>query len=60
MDYAMAQRLGEEGKTVLISRSRKENVEEAVKKLKKKWETQSLSPLWRNDQPSEALKKDKF
>lgn len=32
----MAQRLGEEGKTVLISRSRKENVEEAVKKLKKK------------------------
>lgn len=56
----MAQRLGEEEKTVLISRSRQENVEEAVKKLKKKWEIQSLPPLWRNDQPSEALKKDKF
>lgn len=60
MDYAMDQRLGEEEKTVLISRSRQENVEEAVKKLKKKWEIQSLPPLWRNDQPSEALKKDKF
>lgn len=56
----MAQRLGEEEKTVLISRSRQENVEEAVKKLKKKWEIQGLPPLWRNDQPSEALKKDKF
>ena len=34
LGYAIAQRLGEEGAKVVISSSKKENVDEAVRKLK--------------------------
>ena len=34
LGYAIAQRLGEEGTKVMISSSKKENVDEAVRKLK--------------------------
>lgn len=34
LGYAIAQRLGEEGAKVMISSSKKENVDEAVRKLK--------------------------